>query len=85
VSVPTGLPPPPEPTRLELLARGVGVAPDELRELLRDLIAERREQLEDAWRAQLERTLREALAEGASVAPAADESETTPGPHQQRI
>ena len=38
--IPTGVPPPPEPTRLEQLAQLVGIDADELRALLRAEIEE---------------------------------------------
>jgi hypothetical protein len=40
---------------------------------------------EDAWRAEQQRILAEAIAESVSVASAADNPETTPRRHQQRI
>jgi hypothetical protein len=55
-----------------------GVDPDELRALLRAEIEEAEHELMQA-------VLAEAWAASASVAPAADGPETTPGPHQQRI
>jgi hypothetical protein len=75
---PTGVPPPREPTKLERLAELAGMEPDELRALLRAEIEEADHELMLA-------VLAEAIAESAAVAPAADDSETTPGPHQQRI
>jgi hypothetical protein len=69
---------PPQPSRLELLAREVGVDPDTLREVLRA-------EIEEAEHRLMQAVLAEAIAESTSVAPAADGPETTPGPHQQRI
>jgi hypothetical protein len=72
--IPTGVPPPREPTALERLAELAGVDPDAIRALLRAEIEEAEREL-----------MRAVLAENASVAPAADGPETTPGPHRQRI
>ena len=76
--IPTGFPPPREPTALERLAELAGVDPDDLRELLRDEIEEAEHRLRQA-------VLAEAIAESTSVASAADNPKTTPGPQQQRI
>jgi hypothetical protein len=76
--IPTGVPPPREPTALERLAELAGVEPDAIRALLRA-------EIEQAERELMQAVLAEAIAESASVALPADNPETTPGPHQQRI
>jgi hypothetical protein len=75
--IPTGFPPPREPTALERLAELAGVDPDAIRALLRA-------EIEEAERELIRAVLAEAIAESA-IASAADNPKTTPGPQQQRI
>jgi hypothetical protein len=51
--IPTGVPPPPEPTRLERLACIAGIDADELREWLRDELAERWADEDEAFHREL--------------------------------
>jgi hypothetical protein len=53
----------PEPSRLERLAVLAGIDADELRELLREEIADAREELVQHWRAEQQGILAEAIAE----------------------
>jgi hypothetical protein len=62
--IPTGVPPPPEPTRLEQLAQLVGIDADELRALLRA-------EIEEAERRLIQAVLAEAIAESQPPADAA--------------
>jgi hypothetical protein len=66
------------PNELEVLAQRAGVSDEELRASLHEQIQRRRRERGDAWK-QLDETLDK------RVAAAGDNTETTPGPHQQRI